>query len=117
VPGVLATEAVALMLRSAFVSAVAARLGESEAAWDRFIDADVINQHRTLRMYGSNKVTRGMDVGRPYSLLAVVGGSGTVDKDRMAEYSVDMVALLNAITVRSPSGVSQTPGFSRKLQL
>ena len=117
VPGVCVTEAVALMLRSAFVSAVSTRLGESETAWNRFVDIEVINQHRTLRMFGSNKVTRGADVGRAYSLIAVVTGSGEVDKDEMDKLSVDPVVLLREISIRSTPRATETPGFSRKLQL
>jgi len=111
-PEIIVTVEEALSIRKAFIQELeqsfqhqsinSEDLCESHAIvdWSRVVDKGVFINHLSLRMVFSRKATKGMDVGRAYSLLAVVGVDGNRDTNREKSLREDPIKLLRAATIR-----------------
>mmetsp|Transcript_27048 Transcript_27048/g.63242 ORF Transcript_27048/g.63242 Transcript_27048/m.63242 type:complete len:785 (+) Transcript_27048:897-3251(+) len=119
-PGVVVNEHGALSIRSALVGAMVAASGEGEGegggsgsgegkggsvAYGEVIDESVY-VHKTLRMLGSRKATKGHDKGRLYQLVAAYDGHGARDRAREQLYASEPVRLLADCSIRA-----DTPTF------
>ena len=111
-PSVVVCEHEALSIRSALIGAMAAAaLDEGGGggrgggkgggvAYGEIIDESVY-VHKTLRLLGSRKATKGHDKGRLYELVAAYDGHGARDHAREQQYASEPVRLLADCSIRA----------------
>lgn len=104
----------ALAIRAAFVRLLHSSAGiDPTKSWDVIVDKAVLEQHRTLRMLFSRKVSnKFVDMNRVYRLLAVVSPNGSANDEQLSTYSQDRLQLLEDASIRCHHTQKLTPGFS-----
>ena len=84
-------------------------------SWDKIIDEQIYQPGSgTLRMVGSSKTKKGVDIGRLYSpLLVIDGATGEPDAAALDGLCRDRVTMLRSVSVRRAAPL--TPGFTSTL--
>ena len=82
----------ALVFRELFIKQL--NIYNNKINWEMVVDKEVYNPNKGIRMFGSRKVTKGIDIGHVYELIGCIDSSGT-----KITFKLDNVELLKKLSI------------------